>query len=829
MMRAATIIRIAGWVLAGLLATQALGAVRYVDPGSVTQVYPYTNWSQAVHEIQAAINASTNGDVVVVTNGVYDIGGSATWSARVAVDRAITVRSLNGPEVTIIRGKKDPAQPHGPNSTRCAYVTNGAVLQGFTLTGGDAGYFGGGVRCDYIGAVVSNCVISGNGTAEYGGGTYQGSYYNCIIARNTSVQNGGGAFYGTFYNCLLTGNSADYGGGAYYAALTNCTVTGNFGFQGGGGIFQSAAYNSIVCYNTGLFAETNYDAGSVLNYCCALPKPASGTGNIGADPQLANGAFPAFASPCRGAGGPVAGPGTDLSGLPYGSPPSMGCYEYVPGAVTGALGVAIVPKFNGVTVGYAWDLQAQITGKVVTSVLNFGDGVIVLNQPWSSHVWNAPGSYPVVLTAYNESNPGGVSATTTVNVVTAPVHYVSAASQNPAPPYTSWATAAADIQSAVDVAVAGATVIVSNGVYATGGRPVANTMLTNRVAVERPIRLVSVNGPGVTVIQGRSALANGAVAARCVYLNAGAALSGFMLTNGSTSTLWPGNADGDWSGGGVWCEPGHAAISNCVVFGNFAYFNGGGIAYGKVDNCIIRSNRTDYSMPWVINALRGGGAYESTLANCVLIDNYAQCGGGAYGGELRNCTVVGNGSFAGGGVGDSLVKNCIVYSNYCYFTNIWANYYSNYTSTVMDHCCTLPLPAAGAGNFTNWPAFASFSGRNLRLLSNSPCINSGNNAFAVGMIDLDGRPRIAGGTVDLGAYEYQPSAPGAFISWLEQNHLPVDGSADYGDADSDGFNNWQEFSAGTNPTNGASVLRISSVARGVSGPGITWQSVAGKT
>jgi hypothetical protein len=50
--------------------------------------------------------------------------------------------------------------------------------------------------------------------------------------------------------------------------------------------------------------------------------------------------------------------------------------------------------------------------------------------------------------------------------------------------------------------------------------------------------------------------------------------------------------------------------------------------------------------------------------------------------------------------------------------------------------------------------FNDCAGGNLRLQSNSPCIHSGNNAYVVGTTNLDGNPRIIGGMVDIGAYEY---------------------------------------------------------------------------
>jgi hypothetical protein len=339
----------------------------------------------------------------------------------------------------------------------------------------------------------------------------------------------------------------------------------------------------------------------------------------------------------------------------------------------------------------------------------------------------------------------------------ADVHYVDANSTNATPPYISWATAAANIQDAVDAAVAGDEIVVTNGIYATGGR--AMDGVTNRVLIDKPVTVRSVNGPLFTAIDGGHAV-------RCVYLANSTILSGFTLTNGNALGPYPS------AGGGALCESPTAVISNCVVTSNRAdsaggvfagalYYctlsgnsaeGGGGAWNSTLDNCTLSGNSAVWGS--------GGGAIGCMLNNCTLTGNSARPGdfghggngGGAYGSTLNNCTLTGNSAVSGGGgAWNCTLNNCIVYFN--------NGVTENYRGCTLNYCSTTPLPQDGVGNITNAPLFVDLPSGNLRLQSNSPCINAGLNAFAPTGPDLDGNPRIVGGAVDMGAYEFQSPTP----------------------------------------------------------------------
>jgi hypothetical protein len=636
----------------------------------------------------------------------------------------------------------------------------------------------------------------------------------------------------TLNNCTVTGNMADYSGGVYEGALNNC----------------------IVYFNT---ASTwpNYnqnDWAAVLSYCCTTPMPTNGVGNITNAPLFVDYAGGNLRlqsnSPCINAGENAFVQGqTDLDGLPrlVGGFVDIGAYEYQFTAPV-PLWPLVRATYTRVPAGFVVGFTGQFAGHPTVSRWDFGDGTSISNQlPSVSHNWAEPGDYLVALWGFNDSHPEGVSAGVIVHVGVQPIHYVAAGSTNPLPPYSSWATAATNIQDAVDAADGASSppgwvlVLVTNGVYATGGRAVVGTT-TNRLTVDTPLIVRSVNGPDFTIIRGYQVpgMINGNAAIRCVCLADGASLSGFTLTNGATLTS--ASLDLSGGGGGVWCSSQSATVSNCVLVGNSAGGGGGGAYSGTLNNCTLSHNSSAgdgggaYS-GWLNNCTlagnssiySGGGARECTLNNCTLTANSALTffGGGAEYSTLNNCTLTSNSAKdRGGGACGGTLNNCIVYYN---TAPQGVNYYQDQEGGILNHCCTTPMPTSGVGNIINPPLFLDYANRNLRLQSNSPCINAGNNTYVTTATDVDGNPRIVSGTVDIGAYEFQGTGSMISYAWLEQYGLPTDGSADFMDPDRDGMNNWQEWRCGTCPTNANSALRLLSPQRTETNVTVAWQSVAG--
>ena len=365
------------------LAAYPLAMTTYVSQDSTTPVWPYTNWVTAATDIQTAVEIVEDGGTVWVSNGVYatGVGIVSNMPNRVALTRPVTVCSVNGPEVTVIEGQG----PIGANAVRCAYLTEGAVLAGFTLRNGftrttgewEMERCGGGVLL-YHGGVVSNCIIRGSSADRTGGGAY-------------GFGPDADAYYGTLYNCLLIGNSAAYSGGSRGGTLYNCTISGNSAGDYGSGAYKGTLYNCIVHDNTG---DPNH-RDCVMAYSCTTPDPG-GTGNVTKGPMFIDASAGNYrlqaGSPCADAGTNQAWmvAATDLGGRPriIGPKVDIGAYELGAAieAVSGAHG-AINP-FGTVWVAYGSDQAFSITPERfyhITDVATNGASVgAVRNFTWGN-------------------------------------------------------------------------------------------------------------------------------------------------------------------------------------------------------------------------------------------------------------------------------------------------------------------------------------------------------------------------------------------------------------------------------------------------------------
>jgi hypothetical protein len=235
---------------------------RHVSTNGSSQS-PYLTKATGARSIQTAINAASVGDTILVHEGTYIL------NSEITVSKEITIKSVNGPTVTIVDAN---------GNSRCFNLGNtDCTLSGFTIQNGhvsDAG--GGGVYCTGTMPVITNCIISGN-SANYGGGSHRGTLYNCILSDNTSTNNGGGSWGGVLNSCTLIANSANGGGGSSGGTLNNCTLTGNLSTWNGGGSHRSTLNNCSLIANSAM----NFGGGSSecsLNNCTLTGNSAENLG-----------------------------------------------------------------------------------------------------------------------------------------------------------------------------------------------------------------------------------------------------------------------------------------------------------------------------------------------------------------------------------------------------------------------------------------------------------------------------------------------------------------------------------------------------------------------
>lgn len=190
-----------------------------------------------------------------------------------------------------------------------------------------------------------------------------------------------------------------------------------------------------------------------------------------------------------------------------------------------------------------------------------------------------------------------------------------------------------NIQTAINFADDGDTVIVSDGVWTGSGNK-------NLDFFGLAITVRSKNGPENCIIDcekdGRGFIFQW-------HETEASVLDGFTITNGHVKGVsWAG------SGGGIYCDNSNPTITNCFIVGNTATRWGGGIICAAsnptITNCIITGNKAGWE---------GGGIYtyfsdDMKVVNCSIIGNVAKNKGGGVevgdsdGVQISNCILWGN-------------------------------------------------------------------------------------------------------------------------------------------------------------------------------------------
>ncbi|MHC4498453.1 MAG: choice-of-anchor Q domain-containing protein, partial [Planctomycetota bacterium] len=675
-----------------------------------------------------------------------------------------------------------------PVIINCRIIANSAVTHG------------GGFYCDESSPLISDCTIKDNWAGDRTGGIYScnGSIKRCIISGNSALKYGGGlgACKASISNCLISGNWVRwrYGGAlwACFGPITNCTIVGNFSL-GGRGVLDHCTRIIINCiiWDNRPVDSVLYDSSSP-RYSCT--QDGSGeTGSFSTDPCFVlpgywdtNGTIDdanddfwvdgdyhlKSSSPCVDAGNYawMSVPCSDLDGgiRLVGSQIDMGCYE-----------TDSSPDFDGDWIedarepAYAMDPDRDDDG--------IPDGMEILR-----------GSNPNVYDPLGQLNiPADINTIQDALFVARSGEVIM----------LSEGTYCENIYNC------------GRNIVLTGTNPnepnvVARTILSG----DTDANSQTANGCVIAF----SSKENASCQIRGLTITGGHAESGGGINGfGTSATIINCNINGNiarGTGGGLyWCN---GYISNCLISDNVAGTTGGGVAscHGQIINCLIKNNAANhgggisscagsisYCSVTENRAIRLGGGIDCvsfqapTITNCTISGNEAGSDGAGiccwYSSPIvSNCTVVGNRAKNCGGAITTFaqswptITNSIIWENNAalgsqialiYDTTLtmaYSDVQGDRASAYVEPDCTLEW---GVGNFDTDPCFMDpgywdsngtpvdanddiwFEG-DYHLLSNSPCIDSGDPNFVPGFneVDIDGHARVVGNRVDMGADEF---------------------------------------------------------------------------
>jgi len=582
----------------------ATNGVDAIGRGSYTN--PYAT-------ISYALGQASNGHHIIIMPGAY------TGSLNRDVD-------FNGKNlaVTGLQGQRDNTVIDCESSGRAFLIQNGttsAVIKHLTMRNGHIFYFGGAINADGAMLTVQSCAfISNSITTGYGG----------------AVCGTSGSF--VLENCLFTGNIGGSAGGAIYLSgitclMSRCVFEDNYAREGG------ALYVTLPIYiDRSVIASNRCSPGAEGIYSTSRT-------------VVENSLLMDNGGGCRGSAIRSMG---DLNlvncTLVDNDAGSLAPLIYLGG--TACLTNCILRAANNrVIEGGTWGAAYScIQGPSPAP----GVGNINTDPNFQRDGWHLMPDSPCRNAGTNLSRfaveadldgaPRIQDQIVDIGADELGVYYVDKYNSSPSVPFITWATAATNIQDAIDAAWVGSFVLVSNGVYDSGMRIVGDGIGCRVALLKDSVHLQSVNGPSVTTISGSGP----ELSTRCLYAAAKCTVDGFTLYNGHTD-----NSGGTLSqdGGGAWCEE-DVRIANCIITGCLARLGGG--LYTAADSYSLFAEDNLFTR----NQARGmGGALylggDARLAQCSFNGNSAATGGAVFVGsylDLTNSIFLCNTGLVGGAV-----------------------------------------------------------------------------------------------------------------------------------------------------------------------------------
>ena len=713
----------------------------HVKAGHTTGTHDGSSWANAFDTLQHALDSAQAGDTIWVANGIYfptmEAGngtsdrdkafvlkaGVAIYGGFAGTETSLgerTLPSFGTPSGSVLSGDIGTL---GDSLDNCYHVvlsvgdsTDAGSLDGFTITGGNADgsstiqingetigrNSGGGMYNNSSSPSLTNVSINNN-KASYGGGMFMNasspSLTNVIINNNKAIGSGGGLYIEDSSNPILT----------------DVTISNNTAGSGGG--IYNVSYSSPTLTDVTISGNTAGYGGGIHNYYYS-------------NPTLTNVTISGNTATSYYGGG--------MYNSTYSSP-----------ILTDVI-------ISGNTASYGGGMYNDNNSSPTLTDVSISGNMVDYH---GGGIYNTYYSNPILVDVsinnntagnsgsgmYNESFSSPTLTNVTISGNTAIYHGGGMYNTNNSSP------------TLTDVTINGNTANYGGGMhnYHYSSPTLTNVIISNNTAGD--------NGGGMGNTSYSSPILTNVIISNNTASNGG----GMYNDNNSSPTLTDVTISGNmaiYHGGGMYNINSSPTLIDVTISGNTTVnYYGGGIYNTNnsspiLTNVIISNNTAANSAGGMYN-----GSYSSpTLTNVTISENMATgyYGGGMYNESnsspiLTNVTISGNTAGNGGGgmynySSSPELRNTVIWGN---SSGVFGNGSVSYSYCLIQEINEDTNGCIDASTVTV-DVFLDTAAKDYHLAANSPCINAGFNGYNTETTDLSGNTRIIGGTIDIGAYEY---------------------------------------------------------------------------